>query len=140
MSEAAPQPDRPLRMERDVGVFTDLDALSRDTAIQTLKDSEAPIAQADALAATLTGPALKAVCAARVDLFLKGHTPENDDMLPLPFLPFEAQQHAALASHRIGLTGRDRDLVAAEQELALTAAFCLAAIDRLRAARERREA
>lgn len=128
--------DRPNRVESESpGVFVDLDAATRDAAVQSLKDSTAPIASAGDLVAAVTGAALKAIVAARVKLFLDGHTPENDEFLPVNWLPFEVQQHGALAAAQIGLTGKDRDLPAAEASLALAAACAMAAIDRLRAAR-----
>jgi hypothetical protein len=127
--------DRPLRAETAPGVFTDLGALARDAAIQTVARSDAPISDADDLVAAVTGAALQAVVAARVRLFVQGHTPSADELLPILWMPFEAQQHAALASAQIGLTAQGRDLAAAEASLALTAATCMAAIDRLRSAR-----
>lgn len=129
-------PDQPVRIESEQpGVFVDLAALTRDAAIAVLNQSNAPVALADDLVAAVTGSGLKMVVAARVQLFVDGHQPEADAFLPIPWLPLEAQQHAALAQARIGITGKDRDLPQAERELALTAAFCMAAIDRLRAAR-----
>lgn len=115
----------------------DLDIAARDVAIQSLTDSDAPISQADALLALVTGPALKTLVAARVQLFLAGHTPENDEMLPLQLLPDEARRQAANAVNAIGLTMQDRDLALAEANLAQAAALCMAAIDRLRVAQGR---
>lgn len=137
MNAAQPAADRPTRIETaDPGVFVDLDAMSRDAAIQELAASDtAPIAQADELVASITGTSLKMIVAARVRLFLDGHTPEADEYLPIALLVHEAQQHAGQARAHIGTDDRDRDLVAAEASLATTAAFCMAAIDRLRQAR-----
>jgi hypothetical protein len=116
-------------------VFVDLDAQARDAAMAVLTASDAPLREADDLVAAVTGTALRLIVAARVDLFLAGHQPDADAYLPIPWLPLEAQQHAALAQAKIGITGKDRDLPAAEALLARTAAFCMAAIDRLRSAR-----
>lgn len=119
----------------DPGVFVDLDARSRDVAIEALNASDAPIGQADGLVAAITGASLKMIVEARIGLHMAGHTPENDEMLPLLFLPLEAAQHALLAHGHVGITGKDRDLPLAEQQLAECAAYCMAAIDRIRLAR-----
>lgn len=130
-----PAPDRISIETTDPGVFVNLDEAARDAAIQSLGESAAPIALADDLVAAITGTALKSIVAARVKLFTDGHTQEADLMLPLPLLVYEAQQHAGLARGFIGTDHKHRDLAAAEASLAMTAAFCLAGIDRLRAAR-----
>jgi hypothetical protein len=131
-----PVPDRAAQPEQPP---LELTQRVRDVAIQALGETDARLHQSDELVAAITGSALKAIVAARAGLFTAGHTPDNDEMLPIPWLPFEVQQHAAFASAKIGLTGKDRDLPAAEQLLAVTAAYCMAAIDRLRLARARGE-
>jgi hypothetical protein len=74
----------------------DLAAAARDAAIQALAASDtAPIASADELVASITGASLKMIVAARIRLFLEGHTPEADEYLPIALLVHEAQQHAA---------------------------------------------
>jgi hypothetical protein len=114
-----------------------------DHAAASLFDvaGSAPLASAEELRAALTGPAMAMVCRMRIEQIVKhGHTAENDETLPLIWLPKQARDHAQIACANIGVTGKDRNLAAAEKGLARTAALCLAALDRLRLARERGEA
>jgi hypothetical protein len=115
----------------------DLDAAARDAAIQTLKETDAPIASADDLAALVTGPSLKAAVAARVKLFIAGHTPDDDDMLPVGWLPMEARQ--AFERVRDQLNDDHRDLALVRATIAEGIAFGLAAIDWLDRAKARGE-
>lgn len=135
-----PRPDRPTRVETVPGVFPDVDAAARDAALRSLAECDAPIRRADELVGAVAGDALKAVVAMRVEQIVKhGHTVEDDMMLPLLWLPRQIKQHAEVACARIGVTGTDRNLVAAKRHLAITAALCLAAIDRITVAIERKE-
>lgn len=127
---AQPTPDRPCRVEASSpGVFVDVDAASRDAAIQALAATDAPIGSADDLVAAVTGPALKSVVAARVKLFCDGHNPENDDFLPIGWLPMEARQ--CFEQARDLMASNHRDLAEVRAKLAEGAAFAFAAIDRL---------
>lgn len=130
---STPLPERPVRVETaSPGVFVDVGAIARDAAIQTLKETDAPIASADDLVALVTGPALKATVAMRVGQVVRhGYTPDGDLMLPIGLLVTETITHAQRARAAIGTTEADRDLVAARQYLASTAALCWAALDRL---------
>lgn len=125
-----PKADRPCRIETECpGVFVDLDAASRDAACQTLATTDALIATADDLVAAVTGPALKAAVAARVKLFIGGHTPENDDFLPIGWLPMEARR--CFETARDLMNDDHRDLALVRAAIAEGLAFGLAAIDRL---------
>jgi hypothetical protein len=122
--------DRPTRIETECpGVFVDLEAAARDAAIQAIATTDARIATADDLVAAVTGPALKAAVTARVKLFADGHTPDNDDFLPIGWLPMEARQRFEQARDLINDDHRDLALVRAA--LADGVAFGMAAIDRL---------
>lgn len=126
------------RVETAPGVFSDLNALARDAAIQSLNGSAALISQADDLVAIVTGPALAMTVAMRVEQVVKhGHTPDSDLMLPIGLLVTEAQNMAAMARTAIGVTGADRNLDVGVKRLARTAALCWAAIDRILAAQAR---
>jgi hypothetical protein len=120
-----------LRIESECpGVFVDLDMASRDTAIQSLKESDARLFQADDMVALVTGPALKAIVAARVDQVAKhGHTPDRDADLPLKHLPHHAR--SMLLDTVDLLEGPHRNLVVARRRLAKAAAMLMAAIDRV---------
>jgi hypothetical protein len=103
--------------------------------------ADVPLARADELLAAIAGPAVRAVLEMRIEQIVKhGHSIENDETLPLLWLPRQAREHAQVACDRIGVTGKDRNLEAVEKSLARTAALCLAALDRIRAARARGEA
>lgn len=133
-----PLPDRPTRIETAPGVFRDLDSLSRDAAVQALGTTDAPLALADELVAAVTGAALKAVVAARVGLIVGGgHTAENDDFLPIGWLPMEARQ--CFEAVRGAMMENPRDLHRIRQLMIDGAAFAFAAIDRLDRAMKRGE-
>lgn len=132
-----PIPDRPTRVETAPGVYRDLDALSRDAAIQALGETDAPLGQADELVAAVTGPALKAAVQARVRMLAGGHNAENDDLLPIGWLPMEARHcferiRAVMIRERV-------DLDEVRRLLAEGVAYGLAAIDRLDRATKRGE-
>jgi hypothetical protein len=112
-----------------------------DEAKQTLfSAADVPLARTDELLAAIAGPSVKCVLEMRIEQIVKhGHSQENDETLPLLWLPKAVLQHAQIACDRIGVTGKDRNLPAAEKSLARTAALCLAALDRIRRARERGE-
>ncbi|MES2138005.1 MAG: hypothetical protein V4502_13230 [Pseudomonadota bacterium] len=94
-----------------------------------------PLAGQAEILAALTGPALRAVLDARVELRVKhGHSAEGDLMLAITALPKAAKDYAQMAVEAIGVTGRDRNLGLARRRLARSAALILAAIDRIDAA------
>ena len=124
--------------------MTDLHALARDAAIQAVMlgdpsnptgaaGSGAPIAQADELVAIVTGAAFRALVTARVGLYLKGHTPENDDLLPVGMLPLRAGKALAAARDRLhqGCCGDSDALGEARALLVEGVALGLAAIERV---------
>jgi hypothetical protein len=107
-----------------------------ETAQTLFSAADVPLANADELLAALQGPAMRAVCEMRIEQIVKhGHTADNDAMLPILWLPKQARDHAQIACDRIGVTGRDRNLDSAKKSLARTAALCMAAIDRIDAAK-----
>jgi hypothetical protein len=107
--------------------FTDLAALARESAIQALGGTDAPIGRADELVAAVTGEGLKAVIQARVRQLVRGHGAETDDMLPIGWLPMEARHCFERARDRLN----EGELGDARRLLAEGAAYGLAAIDRL---------
>jgi hypothetical protein len=109
-----------------------------EEAAQTIfSAAEVPLASADELLAAVTGPAVRCVLEMRIEQMVKhGHTAANDELLPILWLPRQAADHAQIACDRIGVTGKDRNLDSAKRQLAISAALCLAAIDRIRAAQE----
>lgn len=137
MNAADPKPDRPPRIETAPGVFRDLDALSRDAAIQALGESDAPLALADELVATVTGGAMKSAVQARVKMLVGGHTADNDDLLPIGWLPMEARH--CLERVKLAMLREGRDLDDIRRLLVEGVAFGLAAIDRLDRAMKRGE-
>lgn len=110
-----------------------------DQARQTLfSAADVPLAGTYDLLAAVSGYAVRIVLEMRIEQIVKhGHTSENDEMLPILWLPKQAKDYAQIACDRIGVTGKDRNLDAAERALARCAALCLASIDRLRQARGR---
>jgi hypothetical protein len=111
----------------------------RHLRVASCAAADVPLARADELLAAIAGPAVRRVLEMRIEQIVKhGHSAENDETLPLLWLPKQARRdHAQIACDRIGVTGKDRNLEAAEKSLARTAALCLAALDRIRRARER---
>jgi hypothetical protein len=112
-----------------------------DEATQSLfSAADVPLAKAEELRAAVTSPAVRAVLEMRIEQIVKhGHDAEADLMLPILWLPKQAHEYAQIAVESVGVTGRDRDLERACKCLARTAALSIAAIDRIRAAIERRE-
>lgn len=125
------------RIETAPGVYRDLDSLSRDAAIQALAGTDAPLGLADELVAAITGPALKAIIAERVGQISRGHNAENDDFLPIGWLPMEARQ--CFEAVRSAMMEEPRDLHRIRQLMVDGAAFAFAAIDRLDRAMQRGE-
>jgi hypothetical protein len=122
-------------IELPAGTNAIVDAATTETAQSLFAAADVPLARSEELLAALQGPAMRAVCAMRVEQIVKhGHTAENDEMLPILWLPKQARDHAQIACDRVGVTGKDRNLEAAKLSLARTAALCLAAIDRIDAA------
>lgn len=113
-----------------------------DAARQTLFSpnlfnvADVPLASADELIAAISGEAVKCVLEMRIEQIVKhGHTPENDAMLPLLWLPRQAVGYGQIACERIGVTGKDRNLDTAVKALSRQAALAIAAIDRILAAK-----
>jgi hypothetical protein len=141
MNEATPPP----RVEIEPGVFltgtSALQALAVDAATQALGQTPAPLSLQDDLLAAVTGTALCAVVAMRVDQIAKhGHTADGDAMLPPSSLLNTAK---SILTSALALTsGYDRDLVELERGqrcAAKAAAMCMAAHDRIALAiRERK--
>lgn len=104
-----------------------------DEAAQSLfAAAHVPLARTPELLAAIQGRAVRAVLEARIEQIVKhGHDREHDAMLSIVRLPDLAIEVARIARSRIGVTGTDRNLVAARRGLARAAAICLAAIDRL---------
>jgi len=113
-----------------------------DEAVQSLFDvADAPLASAEELRRAVTSPAVKAVLEMRIEQMVKhGHTAENDDSLPIGWLPKEARDYAGIALNCIGPTASERNLPRALKSLARTAALCLAAYDRIDRAMKNGEA
>jgi hypothetical protein len=135
MTEGIGQPQP--RVEIEPGVFATgtaaLQALAADAAVQALGQTPAPLSLQDELLAAVTGSALRAVVAMRVDQIAKhGHTAEDDGMLPPASLLNTAK---SILTSAIALTsGYDRDLSELERGqrcAAKAAAMCMAAHDRI---------
>jgi hypothetical protein len=118
-----------------------VEAAAEEVAQTLFSSADVPLARSDEMLAAIQGPTLKAVLAMRIEQILKhGHTAENDLMLPILWLPKQAKDQALAATEAIGVTGNGRDLALAKRRLARAAALCMAAIDRIDAAVERKEA
>lgn len=101
-----------------------------EDAAQAVIQPDIPLALVPELLAALQGPGMRAVMAKRVDqIARRGHSADNDDMLPLGWLPMEARQ--AFERARDHLSGEHRDLARVRGLLVEAAAVGLAAIDRL---------
>lgn len=107
-----------------------------EDAAQAVIQSDIPLSLVPELLAALQGPAMRDVMARRVDqIARRGHLAENDDMLPIGWLPMEAR--CALERARDRLNGDNRDLGEVRTQLIEAVALTLAGIDRLdRAMRE----
>lgn len=99
---------------------------SSPTEAAEIRD-DVPLSAVSDLRLALQGPALRAVLDARVTIFLKGHTPENDEMLPIGWLPMEARHKLEAVQDQ--LSADDRDLAEVRRLLAEGAAFAMAALD-----------
>jgi hypothetical protein len=98
-----------------------------EEAAQAIIRDDVPLAAVPELRQAIQGAAMRAVLDARVSLFLKGHTPENDEMLPIGWLPMEARQRLQRVHDELSADGRDLAIV--RDQLAETAAFAMAALD-----------
>lgn len=111
-----------------------VDQAVEEAAQSIFSAADIPLARTEELLAALQGPAMRAVCAMRIEQMVKhGHSTESDAVLPLLWLPRQAQSHALMACERIGVTGHGRNLDGAKKALARCAALCLAAYDRVEA-------
>lgn len=115
----------------DFGEFVDhgLEEAAQAAILPNVK-----LAMVPELLAALQGPAVRSVLAARVAMFLKGHTPENDDLLPVGWLPRAAGRalaavHQHMHQHCCGDRGDYLD--EARARLVEAAAHLLAAVDRI---------
>lgn len=88
-----------------------------------------PLARFDEAVRVVTSPAVKDALAARVGMIVKGHTLNNDEVLPVGWLPMEAGQMIERA--RSALSARPCDLIKVRRLLVEAVAFGLAAVDRI---------
>jgi hypothetical protein len=94
--------------------------------------ADVPLARTDELLAALQGPAMRAVMEMRVEQIVRhGHTADNDAMLPIGWLPRDAQDTVQAARDLMIAGPERRDLGTARRRLVKAAAILLAAIDRL---------
>jgi hypothetical protein len=101
-----------------------------EAAAQAVIQPHIPLALVPELLTALQGLAMRDVMAMRVDqVALHGHTIDNDDMLPIGWLPMEARK--AFERARDMMHGETRDLAAMRGLLVEGVALGLAAIDRL---------
>ena len=86
----------------------------------------------DELANAIRGPAVQAAIDMRIEQIVRyGHDAEHDDMQAIDRLPHLARERLIAAIEQIAGTGERQHLAAARNNLARTAAMCMAAIDRL---------
>jgi hypothetical protein len=144
MSDLFEQPPREPSPKADIAPEwpvprADLHEIARDAAIQALGATDAPLGRADELAAAVSGEALRAVVAARVEQIVRhGHAAEGDAMLPLGYLTGEALRRLQ-AGRDVIVHGDRQNLAVGRRRLAAVAALCLAEIDRIDIALARKE-
>jgi hypothetical protein len=92
--------------------------------------ADVPLAAADELHAALTGRAAQSVFELRVRQIVNhGHSADNDDLLPIGWLPMEAR--LKFDAIRLGMLEQPRDLNAIRALFVEATALGLASIDRL---------
>jgi hypothetical protein len=114
------------------GMRAIVDAAVVEHAQSLFTAADVPLARTDELLAALQGPAMRAVMEMRVEQIVRhGHTAENDAMLPIGWLPRDAQDTVQAARDLMIAGPERRDLGTARRRLVKAAAILLAAIDRL---------
>lgn len=103
-----------------------------DGAVDVLLDQEqVPMALASEIMDAIRGPSMRAVMEVRIDQIARhGHGTVSDGGLPLPWLPGRAIEYLT-AGRDLTHPGDKQNLAVAKRRLAIAAALCLAAMDRI---------
>jgi hypothetical protein len=117
-------------MDNPPGTSAIVEAALEETPQTLFSVADVPLARTDELLAAISGDAVRSLLEMRIEQIIKhGHTAENDDTLPLGWLPKEARECLMMACDN--MWGPNRDLAVARRRFVRAGAFVLAAIDRL---------